>query len=289
MSLLSPDSLLLYLAPDKVQAVQLRGWRQQIIGLQQLPVNAEQPDDWPALLDATLRLVKTLGPKRVRVVLSDQLVRYFCVQWRGELRNPTEELAFARLSFEDTYGVGSGAGWRMIFSNESPGLTRLTAAVPEVLIAGLQESFQHAKVKLTSVRPQLVSAVQAFPKSLTRVGWIVSHEATRLSIAGWDSGGWRWVSSSRIENHAPNQLVARLQQELMLAAAWPVVGTAQIQTFICAPTLAAQNWPTVDGLHLTTWKLPVDVLARIQKTSAGLSMTESKMTEFGHALVGVLS
>jgi hypothetical protein len=286
---LSPDSLLLYLAPDKVQAAQLHGWRQQIIGLQQLPVNAQPPDDWPALLDATLRLVKTLGPRRVRIVLSDQLVRYFCVPWRGELRNPAEELAFARLSFEDTYGMGSGAGWRMIFSNESPGLTRLTAAVPEGLIAGLQDALHQAKVKLTSVRPQLVSAVQAFSNLLPSAGWILSHEATRLSIAGWDSGGWRWVSSSRIANLSPNQLVARLQQELMLAGAWPAVGTARIQTFICAPTLTAQNWPTVDGLHLTTWKLPADMLARIQKTSAGLSMTEPKLTEFGHALVGVLS
>jgi hypothetical protein len=286
---LSPDSLLLYLAPDKVQAVQLHGWRQQIIGLQQLPVNAEQTDDWPALLDATLRLVKTLGPRRVRVVLSDQLVRYFCVPWRGELRNTAEELAFARLSFEDTYGMGSGAGWRMIFSNESPGLTRLTAAVPESLIAGLQDALHQAKVKLTSVRPQLVSAVQAFSNLLPGAGWIMSHEATRLSIAGWDSGGWRWVSSSRIANHAPNQLVARLQQELMLAGAWPADGIPPIQGFVCAPTLAAQSWPTIDGLHLTIWKSPADMLNRIQQTSAGLSITEPKLTEFGHALVGALS
>ncbi|MEI8029033.1 MAG: hypothetical protein WCH35_04560 [Comamonadaceae bacterium] len=289
MSLLSPDSLLLYLAPDKVQAVQLHGWRNRIAGLHQLPVNAESPDDWSALLEATLRLVKAHAPQSVRIVLSDHLVRYFCVPWRGELRNATEELAFARLSFEDTYGVGSGAGWRMILSNETPGLTRLTAAVPDGLIAGLQEAFHKAKVKLTSVRPQLVSAVQAFSKSLPSTGWIMSHEATRLSIAGWDSGGWRWVSSSRIANHAPNQLVARLQQELMLAGAWPAVGIAPIQGFVCAPTLAAQNWPTVDGLHLTTWKSPADMLARIQQTSAGLGMTEAKLTEFGHALVGVLS
>jgi hypothetical protein len=277
---LSPDCLLLYLAPDKVQAVQLHGWRKRVTGLHQLPVNAQSTDDWQSVLEATLRLVKTLGPQRVRVVLSDQLVRYFCAPWRGELRNAAEELAFARLSFEDTYGAGSGAGWRMIFSNEAPGLTRLTAAVPEGLIAGLQEGLKVAKVRLTSVRPQLAAAVQVFSNSLPTSGWIMSHESTRLSIAGWDAGGWRWVSSSRVPANTPkDRLVARLQQELTLAGAWPVAGIAPTKVFICAPTLTVQGWPALDGLQLTTWKMP----------AVGAGQTDAKMAEFGHAILGVVS
>lgn len=289
MSLLSSDSLLLYLTPDKVQAVHLRGWRSHIVGLHQLPVTSESSDDWQAVLETALRLVKTLAPNSVRILLSDQLVRYSCFPWRDALRNEAEELAFAKLAFEDTYGAESSVGWRMSFSNEAPGLNRLVAAVPEGLIAGLQLGLAQAKVRLTSVRPQLVAAVQAFSKSLPKVGWIMSHEPGRLSIAGWDASGWHWVGSNRMGSDAPQMLVLRLQQELMLAGAWPAATESPILVSVFGPTLPARDWVAVDGLQFTPWVMPANVLTRLEQKTDGALMTESAIADFSQALMGVLA
>jgi hypothetical protein len=286
---LSSDLLQLYLAPDTVQAVQLRGWRKRIVGLQQVSVKAQAADDWQAVLEATLRLVATLKPQRVRLVLSDQLARYFCFAWRAELRNEAEEAGFARLQFDDIYGADSSAAWRLMFSNEAPGQSRLVAAMPEALLAGLQSGLAAMNVTLASVRPHLVCAVQAMAGALPKTGWIMSHEAGRLSIAGWGVNGWQWVSSSRVASDAPERLLVRLQQELTLAGAWPTAVDAPIALAVCAPLWAAHPWPATPGLQITPWKLPPALIDRVVKKTGEPAVTLATLAGVSHALLGVLS
>ena len=286
VSLLSPDSLLLYLAPDKVQAVHLRGWRQRIVGLHQMPIKGLSGDDFQSVLDAALSMVKTLRPQSVRVLLADQWVRYFCFPWRPELRNAGEELAFARLSFDDIYGANSSEGWRMTFSTEAPGQARLTAAVPEALLGGLKTKLADAKVKLVSVRTQLVAAIQAFPKSLPQAGWIMSHEPGRLSIAAWDVGGWQWVSSSRIASDVSSRLVSRFQQELILSGVRFDDHDTSIMVNVFAPTLAAHDWGSFENLKINLWKMPPAMLGRFQRNTSPLVGKETAMNEFSQVLAG---
>jgi hypothetical protein len=268
--------VLLYLAPDKVQAVHLHGWRQHVSGTQQLPVAAKSANDWQAVLEAGLRLVQLLKPQSVRVVLSDQLVRYFPLPWRADLRNDEEELAFAKLAFDEIHGADSSADWHMTLSSDAPGLTRLGAAVTEDLLSGLKAGLTKTGLTLTSVRPQLVAAIQVFSRMLPKTGWVLSHEPGRLSIAGWNSAGWHWVSSSRISADTPEHLLARLQQELMLAGAWPASALAPTPVYVCAPTLTQHDWRAPTGLQLITWQIP-----------KGTQITEPIRLEYGHALIGV--
>jgi len=286
VSLLSLDSWLLYLTPDKVQVVHLHGWRKRIVGLHQMPVKGASRDDFQGVLNAALSQLQTLQTQSVRVLLSDQFVRYFCFPWRPELRNSTEELALARLFFDESYGANSSQEWQLTFSTEVPGQARLVAAVPLALLNGLQSGLNDAKVRLLSVRTQLVAAVQAFSTTLPKTGWLMSHEPGRLSIAGWDEGGWRWVSSSRFAFDTPSHLISRFKQELILSGALPTGNGRPMTVHAFTPSLAKQEWESSETLQVIHWNMHSTMLAKFKHKDGSTFMTEPAMNEFSQALTG---
>jgi hypothetical protein len=84
-------------------------------------------------------------------------------------------------------------------------------------------------------------------------------------------------------------LVLRLQQELMLAGAWPAAPESQIHVSIFGPTLPAHDWAAADGLQFTPWVMPAKVVERLQQKTDGALMTESAIADFSQALMGVLA
>jgi hypothetical protein len=280
---------MLHLAPDKVLAVHMQGWRRQVARMSHRNVRGMMRNDLRAVLDNAMGLVQELQPRRVQVVLSDHLVRYFSMPWRAECRNPAEELALAHLAFDDTYGANAHQDWEFTFSDEMPGLTRLVAAAPRELMNGLREGLRAAGAKLLSVRPQMAVAVQAFAKQLQPGNWIMCHERGRLSVAGWRADGWHWVSSRRILKEDPDQLLMRLVQELMLGGSWPIPpGSEPVKVYVCTPVLVDHQWSDIGDLQLTPWKLPEGLMIRLRVDEAQSAYVDDLHHEYIQALLGVL-
>jgi hypothetical protein len=221
-----------------------------------------------ALVQAVGQLVDLYKPDEVKLLLSDNLVRYLCLPWRVDLRNAAERSAYASMLFDDTYGEGSHADWTLACDQWYPGKSCLLSAAPNKLLEGVKTSLHQAKVKLVSVRPFLVASLRLCCSSLPKVGWLVSHEAGRMSLVGWNAQGWQWVSSGSLAADTLDGIVSSLKRELVKAISLPADLDNNRSILVFAPTLSIQDGPTSNGLQLTSWKIPRKLLATFQdKTS----------------------
>ncbi len=288
MSLLSPDSLLLHLAPEKIRAVHVRGWRQQIAGWYVKTPESVTPigSDTKALVSAAMGLVHQLKPSTARIVVSDHLTRYFCCPWQAQLRSDAEELAFAQLMFDDIYGARSHVDWQIIRSRQIPGKAKLAMAIPKSLMDSLVKEFSAAKIRLLSVRPQLATAIGAFSAVLPKAGWVASHEPGRLSLAGWDAQGWNWAASTRVDG-ALTSLAERIQHEVVIAQAGSGTGLVSRPMFLCAPHALQAQVAMHTGKEVQQWQLSRSMQKKILSSLPAKKTMDATLAEFGNAIVGL--
>jgi hypothetical protein len=143
---------------------------------------------------------------RVTAVLSSHHVRYALLPWSENLGPEHEWEAFARHSFAETYGAGSG-NWDVQISSSPKGAARVACAVDAGFLAELRQRIKEAGAKLYSVQPGLMHAFNVRRREFRREsGWLVAAEEGRLTLALIVKGVWELV---RVRNVGP-----RWQEEL---------------------------------------------------------------------------
>lgn len=250
MSLLSPDNVTLYISPNVVRGVRSSGARGRVVAAYETSVVVSAADSWLALTKACKALSKVLKPRQLDVVLSDSMVRYACFPWRSELRSAEEDLAFARLSFDDVYGAGVSNEWHLAFSLASPGLSRLMVATPKTLFELLSTNLARALPDVVSIKTGLTQALSKHKNALQREGWLVNVEDDTVTFASWNPKGWAWVNTVRAPIKSPTDLRALLLQELTIAG---VSGspTQPISVALHAPLLGQRQPAEMAGVRWT--------------------------------------
>jgi len=218
VSLLSPDTLSLYIEPNRIQAIKAVGLGQHAGEVRQRKADVQASDNWQGMVEVCSELVRQTKPDRIRVVLSDKLARYACFPWRPELRNAEEELSMARLNFDDVYGPNASADWRLALSAGKPGQSRLSIAIPQSLFTVLQNSFGLKEPKVQSIQTAWTATVYKHRKLLGRTGWLANLELGRLTLGSWHEGSWRWVYSVHTDIETPEALLARIRQEILMSS-----------------------------------------------------------------------
>jgi hypothetical protein len=229
-----------------------------VVAAYEATVVVQTADGWLALTKACTSLSKALKPKQLDVVLSDSMVRYACFPWRSELRSAQEDLAFARLSFDDVYGASDSNEWHLAFSLASPGMSRLMGATPKSLFELLSTNFSQALPAVVSIKTSLTRTLSTHRKALQSDGWLVNVDDDTVTFASWDRKGWTWVNTVRAPVESPENLVALLQQELTISGV-SLRSARPISVALNAPLLGQRQPVDLTGVR---WKLLNSTQAR---------------------------
>lgn len=215
MSLLSPERVLLSLAPGGVHAVAAAGRR--IRARHHAPAGAAAGRaPWQGAIDA-LHDGLAAWPLHgaASLVLSNAFVRYATVPHAGEVPAGEERLALARAQLEKLHGERA-RDWEVRVVAEGRSAPGLAIAVDGALVEAVKACFQGKRgVRLVSVQPYLMSAFNSWRAALPAAGaWLLLGEPDRTCIALLD--GRRWVAVC-VAREAPPQepaaCLARVRRE----------------------------------------------------------------------------
>jgi hypothetical protein len=127
-------------------------------------------------------------------------------------------MAMAMLNFDDVYGANMSADWHIALSEGRPGQSRISVAIPKTLFAVLQSNFEQSRPKVTSIQTAYSAVLQTHRKRLGSDGWLISAEDGRLTLGSWAQDSWKWIYSVHAKLHSPEELLARVRQELQLSS-----------------------------------------------------------------------
>lgn len=206
MSLLWPDRLLVSLAPGELRWVRLGGrFRPKLRGKGLVPVVPAQPGGpgahpWQGVLTALREAAQDwrLDRLSVRIVLSNDFVRYLVAPHNAQIHGDEQDLAFARFHFSKVHGEVSRA-WDIRLSPAAPGAARLASAVDSALIAALRDCFPAGgRHRLASIQPLLMAVFNSGAAAIPASGaWLVMAEAERTCVALLRGNVWHAVQNVR--------------------------------------------------------------------------------------------
>lgn len=253
MSLLFPDALSLYITPERIQAVKTVGWGQRAVEVRQREATVQAADNWQGLVHIVTEMAQQTQTKRLHIVLSDQLARYAAFPWRTDLRNEAEDLAMARLQFDDVYGTHTSADWHFCFSTASPGQSRLSIAIPRSLFALLQGNLGQPQLRVRSLKTAFCATLQTHRKQLADSGWLVNLEDGRLTIGSWSQQSWNWIYSVHAVLNSPQELLERIRQEIQLSSTSLRTDQA-LPIYLHAPAFEQQPFGRLEGVRFIALK-----------------------------------
>jgi hypothetical protein len=163
------NELRVVLCPDKVILLGLgKGLRRKVTHQVILPcISMPGVSAWqPALQTLEQWLDENkMGRTNVIVILSSHFVRYAVMPFSSEVANQAEEQALAQILLEDTYG-DLAKQWRLKIAGGGYGEPHLVAAADAALLDAITKIMADASLRLTSVRPYLMSAFNSFRKQM---------------------------------------------------------------------------------------------------------------------------
>jgi hypothetical protein len=243
----------LYVASDRIQGVKSVGWFNKPVEFFQFEVAVQPADGWQGLVQVIDQIDATMNLGNLRLVLSDKFARHSSFPWRSDLRGADEEMAIAKLNFDETYGAHESAEWHFAFSAARPGQSRLSVAIPKSLFALAETNFGKSQCKVTSIQTAFSATVSAHRKQLSTQGWIVNLEGDRLTLGSWDADTWSWIHSAHADIRSTSALVERIRQELQLSCTGLNVNEP-IQIFLHAPALEHLQFGSLSGTTLIPLK-----------------------------------
>jgi hypothetical protein len=253
VSLLSPDTLSLFITPDRIQAVKTVGLRHRAVEVRQRDASVQAADNWQGLVRVVGELVTQTKVQRLHVVLSDKLARYACFPWKPELRNAGEDLSMAMLNFDDVYGANTSADWHFALSEGSPGQSRISIAIPKSLFTVLKSNFEQSRPKVTSVQTAYSAVLQTHRKQFGTDGWMISLEDGRLTLGSWTNDSWKWIYSVHANLNSPEELLARVRHEIQLSST-SLKPARPVSIFLHAPAFEHLPFGTLPGVEFVPLK-----------------------------------
>lgn len=229
-----PNPLQLVLHHDRAE---LRSRSRLLDAVSRAPSEGEAP--WQAALQVFGQGLLSAPPRRraVEVVLGCDLVRHTLLPWREEIHTRAEFRAFARLSFEQTYG-SMVRDWAVVAAGGRHGEARLAAAVEQGLLDGMLRVAADTGRRVSSVRSTLAQVCWLRRRSLTEHFLLLFAEAGRACIALARDGRWAHISTFAGEDS--DAALARSLARACLVLDLRV--GAMPDLFVCAPRRT--------GLHL---------------------------------------
>lgn len=243
------DTLLLSLMPDHVVLVRVRHvWPRKVVDKEIRRCTTRcTADDWSGVLELCANALSESRWRvgRVRVVVSNQLIRYAWVTWTAGLESAAEEEALVRHRLDDIYGAAAVGAAELRW--DQSGANRIASALARDGLEGLRTLCSKHSVRLLSVQPLLMAAFNAFRNTVqpSAAAWFAVAEVGLLCIGGIDEEGWRSLRCVRTENAAAELTTIVARERLLAAAESQPSGPEKIFVW------SATAWPSArDGVGL---------------------------------------
>jgi hypothetical protein len=131
-------------------------------------------------------------------VLSNRLVRYFCLPWSTALRTEAQWHSFAAHRFAELFGAR--AEDYTIRLSSSARRARLACAVDKVLVDSIRATLSGAGHRIAYLKPRFAVGFEvARHRHAKRDAWFVDPEPEQLTLALALAGEWRAIRQRRAQ------------------------------------------------------------------------------------------
>ena len=248
MSRLWRDQLCVGLYPDQVVLARLaRGITNPIADSKYQPASVQSGAPlWKAALEKLDGMLAETATKHavLRLVLSSKLVRYLALPAHGGSLSSEEQVAYVRGAYHEVYGEAA-EHWNIQFHDAAPGEATIAAAIDAELLDRLEEIATQHRIRLASVKPQLMVVFNRLRRQLVRAnGYLVLAEPGRLLLGSLHKGRWQNLRTLPVDHNWLSQLTYWLERESWLDA--EESGLAR-EVLICAPEYGDLSLPVVKG------------------------------------------
>jgi hypothetical protein len=183
----------------------------------------ESTETWREPLQTLARVLDEAQARgaALHVVLSDQFCRFALIPWSADLVRESERIAFARLSFSQTYGQAS-EGWDIALDESLTAQPAIAAALDRAFLHALREVCAARRVRLVSMVPAFVRDVERHRSALRGEDfWLARVETGRLTLALRQRGAWSAIRSRRLDGTGAEALANALRQEALACGVAP--------------------------------------------------------------------
>lgn len=198
------NRLYIAISPEHISLLKLgRGLKAKLQAMHDeafAPVG-KQPS-WQAALDRLTQLFDEpeWQNAEVNIVLSNRLVRYATMLFSAQLKNYSEQEAFARYSLTQTFGA-TVEQWALRIQHGKTGSPSLVSAVDSALLEGLRQACSAHKLKLHSITPFLMPVFNHYHRAIKNdPAWLVVNEPGYSLLALLSSGEFVIVNSVSHDN-----------------------------------------------------------------------------------------
>lgn len=241
MSLSWRNRIQVFLAPDRVDLTGMARGIRPVQQFRQSGVCARENDSrqWKAPLRLLERMIGQVDDSfrqggELHITLSNHFVRYGVIAPQPSLANPDELMAYAAFQMREIYGERIDE-WELSLSAWDPYGGALCAAIARDLQSELIVLARQYDTRPACVEPYLAAALDHWSKWLVeKQVWFVLVETGRFCLVALSEGVWRCVRNQRIVENLQEELLAALEQELIILS--PDRSVERVYVF--APELA---------------------------------------------------
>ena len=191
----------------------------------------------------------------LQIVLGSDLVRYVSLPAQAIRMNLAEKNAYASAAFKEIHGANVD-DWQVVCNDAAPQQAIIAAAIDKKLLQHLNQIALTHQLKLKSVKPYLMVAMNGLAKQLAKTtAYLAIVEHSRLTLLMLQQGQCQQLHCHVINGDWQAELKHILMRESVLS------DVAYRNVFIVAPihqTTAYQNTAhqntaliTIDGWHIT--------------------------------------
>ena len=181
----------------------------------------------------------------LQIVLGSDLVRYVALPAQAVMMNLAEKNAYANAAFKEIHGANAD-DWQIACNDAAPQQAIIATAIDKKLLEHLNQLALTHQLKLKSVKPYLMVAMNGLAKQLAKTtGYLAIVEHSRLTLVMLQQGQCQQLRSQVISDDWQAELKHMLMRESVLGD----VGYRNV--FIFAPAQKNTALLAMDGWHIT--------------------------------------
>ena len=181
----------------------------------------------------------------LQTVLGSDLVRYVALPAQAISMNLAEKKAYASAAFKEIHGTNAD-DWQVVCDDAAPQQAIIAAAIDKKLLQHLSQLAITHQLKLNSVKPYLMGAMNGLAKQLAKAtAYLAIVEHSRITLVLLKQGQYQQLHSHVIGGDWQAELKHILMRESVLA------DVAYRNVFVLAPAYQNTALIAINGWHIT--------------------------------------